>query len=275
MNQPIFYVDGQYVHQDQASVSVLDLGLLRGYAVFEYIRTYQGKLFHFHDHMKRLFSTLEQVQLTCPVSLDEIESIIHSLLDKNHFNEAGIKVIITGGQSSNQFFPDQKPNFMILVNLYIPYPTLFYKEGVKVITTPFMRPYAQAKTLQYLPAILALKKSRQQGAVDAIFLGLNNQLLETGSANFFAFKGNTLITPAHDVLPGITQKIILNLAKPYFAIEMRQVDYNEIYTFDGAFLTSTNREVMPIVQIDSVKIGDGTISKNVKLLMQLFQEYIR
>lgn len=273
MKQPIFYVDGQFVHQDQAKISVLDLGLLRGYAIFEYVRTYQGKPFHFHDHMKRMLSTLEQVHLTCPASLDEIESIINTLLDKNHFSESGIKVIVTGGQSSDQLFPDQTPNFMVLVNHHIPYPEVFYEEGIKVITTPFIRPYAHAKTLQYLPAIVALKEARQKNAFDVIFVGPENQLLESGSANFFAFKGDTLITPTQDVLPGITQKIVLNLAKPHFAIETRQVDYDEIHSFDGAFFTATNKEVMPIVQIDSVKIGDGTIPDNVKLLMQLFQEY--
>ena len=144
-----------------------------------------------------------------------------------------------------------------------------------MITTPFMRPYAQAKTLQYLPAIVALKEAYEQNAFDAIFVGPENQLLESGSANFFAFEGNTLITPTQDVLPGITQKIVLNLAKAHFAIEMRQLGYDEIQSFDGAFLTATNKEVMPIVQIDSFKIGDGAISENIKLLMQLFQEYTR
>ena len=102
MKQPIYYVDGQYVHQDQAKISVLDLGLLRGYAIFEYVRTYQGKPFHLHDHLMRMLSTLEQVHLQCLTSLDEIESIIHYLLEKNHFNESGIKVIVTGGQSSDR-----------------------------------------------------------------------------------------------------------------------------------------------------------------------------
>lgn len=271
MNQPIYYINGNYVPGSEAKLSVFDLSILRGFGVFDYLRTYKKRPFHLWDHLERLNYSAENLRLKIPYSLAEIASIIDSLIELNHLEEAGIKIIVTGGISPDQFTP-QKASLIILVFALTKYPKLFYTKGVSAITTSLARSFPKLKTTQYIPAIVTLQANHQ--AKEAIYLNQARELLEATTSNFFCFKKNILYTCNSDeILLGITREIVLKLAAQKFPIQLRPVTYEELPTIDEAFITASNKEVMPIVKIDHHPIGTGEVGLRTKELIQAFREY--
>ncbi|KAG6559004.1 D-alanine aminotransferase [Candidatus Rhabdochlamydia oedothoracis] len=271
MNQPIYYINGNYVPESEAKLSVFDLSILRGFGVFDYLRTYKKRLFHLWDHLERLSYSAENLRLKIPCSLEEIAKIIDSLIALNHLEEAGIKILVTGGISPDQFTP-QTASLIVLVFALTKYPKCFYTKGISAITTSLARSFPKLKTTQYIPAIVTLHTNHQ--AKEAIYLNQDRELLEATTSNFFCFKKNTLYTCNSDeILLGITREIILKLAASKFPIQFFPITYEELPTVDEAFITSSNKEIMPIVKIDHHPIGTGKVGIKTKELIQAFKKY--
>jgi branched-chain amino acid aminotransferase len=267
----MFYLNGEYVKE--AHISVLDLAVLRGFGVFDYLRTYEGRPFHLWDHLLRFKYSAEQLGLSLP-SLEEIEAIIETLLQRNPLKESSIKLLLTGGVSTDQFTPQNRSSIIIFNYPLNAFPAECFTQGIKVITTRLARSLPTIKSTQYTPAIVAFQQGKAQLPMETLYLNSKNELLEGTTSNFFAFKNDTLYTCCSDkVLIGITREVVLKLAATHFPIETRAIAYEEISQLDEAFLTSSNREIMPIVQIDSGKIGNGQLGARTQFLMKLFQAY--
>jgi len=274
MTSPIFYIDGHFVCQEKAFLPVCDLSILRGCAIFDYLRTYQGRPFHLDEHLMRLAYSANQVGLALPHSLETIKELIYETKRLNPFEEASIKVIVTGGVSEDQFTPAPFSKLLILVYPLQSYPESCYTQGIKVITTPLNRTFPQAKTTNYLPAISALNQTRSKGAKEAIYLNSANELLEGTTSNLFLIRGGSLYTcDSEEILFGITREVVMQIASPYFNIEKRSLSHPEIDTIDEAFLTASNKEIMPIVAIDDIPVGLGKVGSHTIRLMNLFREY--
>lgn len=267
----MYYVNGQYVQAEDAKISVLDLAVLRGFGIFDYLRTYGGRPFHLWDHLLRLQYSAEHIGLTLPASLKEIETIVHTVQKLNAFEEASLKIVVTGGISTNQFTPQAKSNLIVFAYPFTPYPQSYFDEGIHTITTRLSRSLPTSKTTQYTPAIVALQRKK---AHEALYVNAQNEILEATTCNFFGIKNGTLYTCCSDeVLIGITREVVLKLAADHFPIETRALKYEELPELDEAFLTSSNREVMPVVKIDSLTIGNGRVGPNTHKLQQLFRAY--
>ena len=270
----MYYINGQYVKEEDAKISILDLAILRGFGVFDYLRTYGGRPFHLRDHLLRLQYSTEHIGLKTPNSLDEIEEIIHTVLQLSNLSEAGIKILVTGGISTDQFTPHDCSNLIVFTYPLAPCPTHFWTDGIKVITTHLSRSVPTSKTTQYTSAIVALQRGKNQNAQEALYVNAHNDILEATTSNFFAFKQDILYTCcSEEVLLGITQDIIMKLATPHFPIVTRALNYSEILDMEEAFITSSNKEVMPVVQIDSFTIGNGQVGKKTQQIMALFRTY--
>lgn len=274
MTSPIFYIDGHFVCQEKAFLPVCDLSILRGCAIFDYLRTYGGKPFHLEEHLQRLAYSANAVGLSLPHSLEKIKEIVLETKERNSFQESGIKIVITGGVSQDPLLPSFPSKLLVLVSPLTDYPESCYTEGVKAITTPLQRTFPHAKTTNYLPAISALSQKRSQGAREAIYLNSANELLEGSTSNLFFIRENTLYTcDSEEILFGITREVILQLASPFLSIHKRSVLYEELKEIDEAFLTASNKEIMPIIAIDDLPIGSGSVGPHTKKLIHLFQEY--
>lgn len=270
----MYYVNGQYVKEEDAKISVLDLAVLRGFSVFDYLRTYNGRPFHLQEHLERLNYSAEHVGLSLPNSLQEIEEIIHTVQKLNDLSEASIKILVTGGTSSDQFTPMPTGNLIVFAYPLTPYPSHYFSHGIKVITTKLNRSLPTSKTTQYTPAIVAMQRGRKQNAQEALYLNANEEILEATTSNFFAFKNGTLFSCcSEEVLIGITREVVLRLATPHFKIGPQAIPYSEITDIDEAFITASNKEVMPVTQIDSQTIGDGRVGPKTKQIMELFRLY--
>lgn len=274
MVETTFYINGEFVKESDAKISILDLSVVRGYGVFDYMRTYQGRPFHLREHLNRLQFSCSCIGINLPCSLDKIETAIFELLRINNFPVSSIKIVVTGGISPDQFTPEDNSGLAIMVYPLKPFPSEWYSHGVRVITTSLQRPVPVSKTLVYLPAILALKEAKKQGAVEALYLNPQKEILEATTSNFFAFIGDMLVTPCIDeVLQGITREVVIRIAQEKYPLVERRIPYAEVPAFQEAFIVSSNKEIVPVTQIDDYIIGSGTPGPRTKELMKLFQSY--
>jgi len=274
MRHLLCYVNGSFVTEDQAWMHASDLGMVTGYAVFDYLRTYQGRPFYLKEHLLRLGYSAKEIGLLLPKTLDEIQEIVAFLLEKNGPGEFGIKIIVTGGISPDQLMPAGSSSLIVLVYPFKAYPKEWYTHGIKAVTTDLSRSIPKSKTLQYIPAIIALQKGRLENAMEALFLNSKKEILEATTSNFFAFKNGALVTvDTEEILFGITREVVLNVAKPHFEIRTQAVQYEEIASLEEAFITSSNKEILPVVCIDKHIIGEGKVGPKTRYLMDLFHEY--
>lgn len=273
MTQPIYYINGEYVAADSACLAANDLGIVRGYGVFDFLRTYNGVPFKLKEHVQRLQNSAELIGLSLPWSTEEIESIACDTFGRNNLPEANIRIVATGGSSGDFITPFGQPSLMVLVTPVSEYPVEYYEQGVKAIAVQIERFIPRAKSLNYISAIMALQQAKQNHAVEALYVNQQNQVLEGTTTNFFVFRGSKLITPKDNILNGITRAVVLELAKNQFEIVEQPIAYNELSSCDEAFITSTNKEIMPVNQIDDLPISNGKIGKNTQILRDLFQKY--
>ncbi|GAB4463031.1 MAG: branched-chain-amino-acid transaminase [Anaerolineae bacterium] len=270
----IYYIDGEFVRAEDAQVPARDLALLRGYGVFDYMRTYGGKVFRLDDHIARLERSAEMVGLDMPLSHTAMCALINELLARNGRPESGVRVVLTGGTSADSVTPAEGPRLVVFAEPIHVYPASCYAEGVRVITFRDERFLPEAKTIIYAPALLALRRAKAQGALEAIHVDRRGRALEATTSNLFAFVGGALVTPGADVLPGVTRQVVLELAEGAFPVEVRDLTLDELLAADEAFITASNKEVMPVVAVDEAVIGEGTPGENTRAMMRLFRAYV-
>jgi branched-chain amino acid aminotransferase len=275
MNE-IYYVDGVYVEAVRAALPLHDLALIRGYGVFDFLRTYGRRPFHLEDHIARLAQSAASVGIELPHSPPEICRIVLETLDRNpHLPEANIRILVTGGDSADSLIPDGRGRLVVMVTPNKPYPAEWYENGVEVITVPAGRPMPEAKTTEYLAAVIALREAKRRGAVEAIYVDEQGRILEGTTTNVFFFRGNTLISSDRKVLPGITRKVVLSLAVDHFAVELRDILLPELLDIDEAFFCSSSREIVPISRIDGTVVGDGRPGARTHEISEAFRAYCR
>lgn len=273
----IYYVDGEFVAEDRAAIPVNDLGVLRGYGVFDFMRTYKMRPFFLEDHIRRLETSARLIELAMPRTGLEIMDITMETLARNrgHMAEANIRMVITGGISPDAITPANAARLRVLVTPYQPCPAEWYRDGAAVITTPDERYMPCAKTTHYIPAILALSRAHRQGAMESLYVDRTHRLLEGTTSNVFAFIGDRLVTPGTAILPGITRQVVMALAQEDFDVEVRGIHRDEMRLMDEVFLTSSNKEVVPVVRMDGMTVGDGSPGPRTRRIMERFAAYTR
>ncbi len=276
---PIYYVDGEFVDAKKAVIPVDDLSVLRGYGVSDVMKTCQGKPYFLDEHVARLADSASRIGLKLPWDQQSIQNIILATLEKNQTessdfqsNEATIRSLITGGTSPDFLHPAGAPRLVVMVTPQPCLPEHWYTKGVKVITEFQERTVPKAKSTSYIPAALALKRAKKQGAVEAIYIDRNNNALEATTSNLFAFFNDTLVTPEQGILHGITRNLVLALAKEPlakdgFSVEERNISLPELLTAQEVFITGTNKGIVPVVQIDETIIGSGHPGLHTQTLM--------
>jgi branched-chain amino acid aminotransferase len=272
----IYYINGQFLPASQAAIGLNDLGFVRGYGIFDLLRTYGPVPFRLGDHLERLVHSAEQIELGLPRPPAEIEQIVHDTLARNgHPGDITIRIVVTGGPSASFLMPEDNPTlFVMLAPINLPNPAL-YQTGASLISVQVERWMPSVKSLNYATAIVSLRKARAAGAVEALYRSRDDTLSECMTSNFFAFKDGRLITAREGVLEGVTRKVALEVAEDAFDIEYRNLRYGELAGMDEAFITSTTKEVMPIVRVDGVQIGDGRVGPCTQRMSDLFKAAVR
>ncbi len=273
-NNALWYVNGQWVHPDEATISINDIGLLRAYSVFESLRTYDRRPFHLDEHLNRLYRSAELIELDIPWSREQIADVVRGVIERNPYRHAAIRILVTGGVSEDGMLPSGKPTLNVLITPLPERDMERFARGYKLITTRLQRVAPEAKTTSYVAAVRALKEAARQGAQDALFVNEQGHVLESTRSNFFIFKGDTLVTPREGVLIGITRNVALELARGRFQVEERPILLEELAEADEAFVTASSKEIVPVVQIDDLVIGNGKPGPRTTELEQRFIDMV-
>lgn len=270
---PVYFLNGKFYPREKTLLHVKDLSILRGYGVFDYLRTYHKKPFHLDDHLDRLFNSAKFIDLEIPWTRKKIESWILQTVAKNNLPESAIRIVLTGGSTFDTMTAIGDPTIIILVDPAAVYPEKLYLEGVKLKTFPIQRTWAKAKTINYIPAIMIHKKALKLGFYDGVYLDGKNNILEAANANLFFFINNKLITPKDEILFGVTRKVLINLIKKEYPVTEQSLNIKDLEKVTECFLTVSSKEVLPVVQIDQIKIGTGKVGENTKKIMEMFKKY--
>ncbi|MDE2858187.1 MAG: aminotransferase class IV [Chloroflexota bacterium] len=268
----VYYVNGDFVDAADAAIPASDLALLRGYGVFDFLRTYGGKPFQLGAHLRRLITSAALLDLHCPWDIEELDEIVMETLRRNTFAESGIRLIVTGGDSPNGFMPAGESRLVVMATPMNEMAARYYEHGADVVTVEVRRDMPEAKTINYIPAITAQKQALRfnANAIEAIYT-VDGKVVEGTRSNTFIFKDGTWITPASDVLLGITRAEVIKLIKDDGRLELREITKAEYQSADEMILTSTTKEVMPVVNVDDVPIGSGAPGENTRKLMRAWR----
>ncbi len=267
------YLNGKILPVQDAMVSVYDIGLLRGYGIYEGITTYKNKPFRLADHLARFRSSAKELDLAIPSSDEEIEKAVLSLVEKNGFERTNLRVILTGGNTiSGIEFDADKPTFYILAEEYKSLPSKLYTSGASLITHEHQRALPEYKTINYITAVQVQKERKAKGAIEVLYVS-DGQVLEAATSNIFIIKDGVVITPKNNVLVGITRKVVIEVAQKKYKVIEREVTITDLLYADEVFLTASYKEIVPIVEIDGKRIAQGSVGKVTLVLMKDFQEY--
>jgi branched-chain amino acid aminotransferase len=273
-NNAWWYVGGLWVHPGDAKISINDIAVLRGYSVFESLRTYDRSPFHLDEHLTRLYRSAGLIEMTIPWSREYIIDVVREVIARNVYKHASIRLYITGGVSEDGILPSDPPALIVMITQLGERDMERFARGCKLITTKLQRISPEAKTANYISAVRALKEAVRGNAADALFVNQRGQVLEATRSNFFIFRGDTLITPRKGILIGITRTVVLELARGRFAVDERPILLEELALADEAFITSSSKEITPVVQIDDLVIGDGKPGPRTYELEQRFIEMV-
>ncbi len=278
----IIYLDGRYVPEEEAVVSVFDHGLLYGDGVFEGIRAYHGRVFKLQEHLDRLYESCKTIDLDPVLTKEEMQEVTLETLRRNNLRDGYIRLVVTRGKGDLGLDPRKcKRSFVFCIAASIQlYPAEFYQNGLTVVTVPTRRNIAEGmnprvKSLNYLNNIMARIEANLAGVPEAIMLNHEGYVAEATGDNIFIVKKGRLITPPSHVgiLEGITRNTIMELArKQGIPVAEEVFTRHDIFNADECFLTGTAAEVIPVVKVDGRTIGNGEPGPMTNELIHLFHE---
>jgi branched-chain amino acid aminotransferase len=277
----LIYLNGRFVPEEQATVSVFDHGFLYGDGVFEGIRAYDGRVFRLEDHVQRLFDSAQAIMLSIPLSQKEMCEAILETLRKNNLRNAYIRPIVSRGYGDLGLDPNKCPRPSVII-IAIDWGAMYgdlYEVGLTAISVAVRRNSPDSlppniKSLNYLNNILAKIEANVKGGNEAIILDSRGLVSEGSGDNIFVIKEGQIFTP-HTIsnLKGITRAAVMELAEiKGNPIQEKEMGLFDLYTADEVFVTGTAAEVAPVTKVDGRVIGTGKPGPITKELMAAFKE---
>ena len=271
------FLNGRLVKEGELVVSVRDLGFMRGFAVFDFLITYNGqKPFYLDRHIDRLFRSAELIGLAVPWSKEQVhEWVMQALAANADGGEKAIKIVLSGG-ASHTLLPETQPTIAILIDPRKDYefPGTHYTEGVAVVTDKFRRYAPEAKSNNYIEGVKKAQEAAKQGAIETVYYD-DAQVYEGSTCNIFAVIGGKLVTPKSNILGGVTRAVLLEvLPSAGIPAEERDFSFDELKGASEMFLAASNKEVMPVAHMDGAPIGNGMPGPVTKEVMKAFRDFV-
>lgn len=265
------FLDGQFVESEDAKISVFDHGLLYGDGIFEGIRLYNNCVFKLEEHLERLEYSAKAVMLEMPWSRQVLSDAVCETCRINNLKDGYIRLVVTRGRGSLGLSPKScvAPSIFIIADNLSLYPPEYYEKGLEIITVPTRRinPSAMSpavKSLNYLNNILAKMEADRLGYIEALMLNDQGYVAECTGDNVFIFHKGKLMTPPFSAgaLKGVTREVVLEIAESLgVPVSQENLTRYDIWIAEECFLTGTAAEVIPVVEVDGRKIGDGKPGK--------------
>ncbi|MEM6356384.1 MAG: D-amino-acid transaminase [Pseudomonadota bacterium] len=259
----IVYVNGEFLPEEDAKISVFDRGFLMADGVYEVTSVLEGKLCDYEGHKVRLARSLSELKMESPVTDDELLDIHRELVTRNELHEGVVYLQITRGAADRDFaWPkDAKPGIVLFTQDKDLEEAKAAKTGIKVVSQPDLRwARRDIKTVQLLYPSFAKMAAKEQGADDAWMVADDGFVTEGTSNNAYIVKGGKIITRhlTNDILHGITRAAVLKLAREaQMQVEERPFTIAEAQEADEAFITAASTFVCPVVSVDGVALGSG------------------
>jgi len=275
----IIYLNGSYMPIEQATISVMDRGFLFGDGVYEVLPVFGNKLLRVDEHLNRLQNSLNRISLLNPHSDEQWREIFSSLLEKNVGEDRAIYLQISRGAYPKRDLAikvEFPPTIFAMVLSVTPPDIEILSAGISVITVDDFRWGACDIKSTSLVANVMLKQQAVAAEVEDAILIKNCTVSEGTASNVFIVKNNVLSTPptGHKLLPGITRDLVIEIARNNtILVEEREIKEAELYTADEIWMTSSTREIAPVIRINDEAVGSGKAGEMWKRVMDLYQQY--
>ncbi len=278
-----FSINGVLVPEEQATVSVLDRGLLYGDGIFEGIRMYNRHVFKLDEHLDRLYESAAFIDMEINVPKEQFKQEVLATAKACSQDSAYVRITVsrsgTIGIHTKSALDIKR---MVIVTPLVYQTPEAYERGLHLVNvshirTPNRALPMRAKTLNYLNNIIAANEAERLGGNDALLLNEDGYVAESSGSNIFFVKGNVLTTPAVEVgvLVGVTRGCILNLAKENgMTVEERAFHQDELETAEEIFLTGTAMEIMPVTKINDKVFSNGAPGEKTRMLMEAYKKHI-
>jgi len=276
------YINGRIGPPQEATISVLDHGLLYGDGVFEGIRAYDGRPFRLEAHLRRLYESALAIALEIPIGRQEMAQAVRQTMEATGGQATYLRLIVTRGVGDLGLdpFKCRDPQVIIIADKIALYPPELYECGLQTVTVATVRNHPNAvspriKSLNYLNNTLAKIEAMHAGCTEAVMLNKDGYVAECTGDNIFIVQGKRLLTPPEHagILSGVTRQVVLELA-PQAGLSAAETDLTrfDLYVADECFLTGTAAEIVPVVGMDGRRIGEGRPGPVTRRLLELFRE---
>ncbi len=263
-------VNGRVTGEQDAVISVFDHGFLYGEGIYETMRTYNGRIFLYDRHMRRLRNSARLIALDVPLSSEELAERIHSTIAAANLGgaEAYIRLLVTRGVGDLTYdlFATPSPSIVIIVKTHVDLPQAVYERGVRVVIVDVIRNHPGSvnpmiKSNNLMNSALAMQEALRRGAFEGVMRNFRGELSECTTANLFVVRDGTVLTPplAAGLLPGTRREFLFDLGRD-LGVPVREATLrdDDLFESDEAFLSATTRELVPIVRVDDRTVGSGT-----------------
>lgn len=278
-------INGKISPAEEAKVPVLDRGFLYGDSVYEVTLTYDGVPFLMQEHLDRLWDSASKIEMHLKYSQKDIVNEVDKTLKAFGSKRVYIRIIITRGEGEIGLDPNLSDdnNLVIIVKELPENPKWWYEKGVEMIIADTRRLPKKVldpnlKSGNYLSNVMAHHQAKKQGAFDAILLNMKGYVTEGTTNNIWMVKNDVVITPPLEagLLEGITRRTLLDIGRQN-GIKMVEDNFtpDELKSAQEAFLTSSTREIVPIIKIDEELIGEGKPGSMYMKLHQIYRNFVR
>ncbi|MBY5959748.1 aminotransferase class IV [Membranicola marinus] len=267
-------LNNEYKKTSEPLLKVNDLGLLRGYGVFDFFPIQGNHPVFFNDYWNRFRNSALQMRLPFEWEYDPFMTRLYELMDKNNRADGYCRLLLTGGYTNTGFLPDGPANFLVITQGPVPYIEENYTRGIKLITMQYTREHPHIKSINYMTVLLERDRIRNEDATDVLYLSEAN-ITESSRSNFFIIDEKGILkTPQHDILGGITRSKVLELAQDFMEVEVTDLTLEDVKKARSAFITSTTKGIMPVTKIDDFSINESQISPVIHQLQKALKDLV-
>lgn len=273
-SKSIIFLNGKFLKASEARLSVLEPGFLYGWGLFETMRSYNGKIIYFNQHLERIKNSCRLLDMVLPYSIASIKEIIKKAVAKNGFRDVYMRLTL--------WKTERGTDILVIARQYKPYSSRTYNNGFCACVSSFRQIensyLARLKTNNYLLYRLALSEVKEKGFDEALILNQKGYIAEASRSNLFLIKDKEIFTPSLGCgcLDGITRRVILDLAKKNnIKVYEGNFTIEHLLAADGAFLTNSLMGIMPLTSLDKILIGKNKCSGLIKFFIKKYNSLFR
>lgn len=263
-------INGRLCDEQAAVIPATDLTLRRGYGLFDFFRVHNSVPLYLPSHLERLQRGIDRLGLDVTTDVSGFEEQVMRLVRANEMDGvSGVRIVVTGGMSSDGFTPERSNVIITQERFKLPDEDL-YHSGTALMTSEYRREIPDVKSLNYMHAVYLAPEMYRRGTTEILYYS-DGRVSECTRSNLFCIRGNTLYTPASDVLAGITRKKILEIAEPALKVSVEDISLAFLMEADEVFISSTIKRIIPVVRIDDKAVANGMPGSQTRLLMEKLQ----